>query len=77
MGLFIIRKKGGSSDEDLREFKHKVMSAKKLMDDICEDVESMEAEHGELSAREHYRDRYDDHERYRDDYDRYGERRRY
>lgn len=46
MGLFIIRKKGGSGSEELREFKEKAKSLKRLATEICEDIESMEAEYG-------------------------------
>ncbi|MBQ7531636.1 MAG: hypothetical protein IJT12_08000 [Paludibacteraceae bacterium] len=85
MGLFIISKKDGSSVDELREFKHKVKTAKKLMEEICEDVESMETEYGgDYSERSRYREHWDDRdrerERYRDEMerDRYlSERRRY
>lgn len=46
MGLFIIRKKGGSSSEDLREFKEKAKSLKRLATEVCESIEEMEAEYG-------------------------------
>lgn len=46
MGLFIIRKKGGSGSEDLREFKEKAKSLKRLATDVCESIEEMEAEYG-------------------------------
>lgn len=46
MGLFIIRKKGGSSSEDLREFKEKAKSLKRLATEVCESIEDMEAEYG-------------------------------
>lgn len=83
MGLFIISKRDGSSVDELREFKHKVKTAKKLMEDICEDVESMEAEYGgDYGERSRYREHWDDRdrERYRDEMEReryLGERRRY
>lgn len=81
MGLFIISKKDGSSVDELREFKHKVKTAKKLMEEISEDVESMEAEYGgDYGERSRYRERWDERERYRDEMERdryYGERRRY
>lgn len=83
MGLCIISKKDGSSVDELREFKHKVKTAKKLMEEICEDVESMETEYGgDYGERSRYRERWDDRERerYRDEMerDRYlSERRRY
>lgn len=85
MGLFIISKRDGSSVDELSEFKHKVKTAKKLMEDICEDVESMEAEYGgDYGERSRYREHWDDRdherERYRDEMEReryLGERRRY
>lgn len=46
MGLFIIRKKGGSGSEELREFKEKAKSLKRLATEVCEDIEAMEAEYG-------------------------------
>jgi hypothetical protein len=46
MGLFIIRKKGGSGSEDLREFKEKAKSLKRLATEVCESIEEMEAEYG-------------------------------
>lgn len=46
MGLFIIRKKGGSGSEELREFKEKAKSLKRLATEVCESIEEMEAEYG-------------------------------
>ena len=48
MGLFIIRKKGSGSgsEEELREFKEKAKSLKRLATEVCEDIEAMEAEYG-------------------------------
>ena len=46
MGLFIIRKKGGSGSDDLREFKEKAKSLKRLATEVCESIEEMEAEYG-------------------------------
>jgi len=75
MGLTIIRKREGSG-VSVEEFKRKVKTAKRLMAEICEDVEDMEEEFGgEYGERSRYRDGYGERGSYRDDYDRYGERR--
>lgn len=46
MALMVIRKKGGSGSEDLREFKEKAKSLKRLATEVCESIEEMEAEYG-------------------------------
>lgn len=46
MSLTIIRKKEGSDTDELREFKAKAKSLKRLATEICEDIEAMEAEYG-------------------------------
>lgn len=71
MGLTIISKKDGSG-VTVSEFKHKIKLAKHLLEEICEDTESMVEEFGP----EIYRDNYAERSRYRDDYERYAERRR-
>lgn len=58
MGLFIIRKKGGSGSEDLREFKEKAKSLKRLATEVCEDIEAMEAEYGGSEYAERGNDSY-------------------
>lgn len=62
MGLFIIRRKGGSGSEDLREFKEKAKSLKRLATEVCESIEEMEAEYGggDYAERgnDYYRDGY-------------------
>ena len=70
MGLMIIGKKDGSS-VDAYDFKHKVKATKRLMEEICEDVESMEDEYGDgYRERDNYRGersryRYEDEPEYR------------
>ena len=58
MGLFIIRKKGGSGSEDLREFKEKAKSLKRLATEVCESIEEMEAEYGSGDYAERGNDSY-------------------
>lgn len=60
MGLFIIRKKGGSGSEDLREFKEKAKSLKRLATEVCESIEEMEAEYGGGDYAERGNDSYRD-----------------
>ncbi len=70
MGLTIFSSRGGSSS-NAEDFKHKVKAAKRLIEEICEDVEEMENKYSdEFSERDGYRER----SRYRDDF---SERRRY
>lgn len=64
MGLTIISKRDGTGVE-VHEFKRKVKAAKKLIEDICEDVEAMEDEFGGEDYRE--RDGYRERSRYRYD----------
>lgn len=66
MGLSIINRKESGSAE-AAEFKHKVKELKRIVTEICEDVESMEDEYGERSGyrggyREGYRQGYDEAE---------------
>lgn len=82
MGLTIISKREGASGEhELQEFKQKVKSAKRLIGEICEDVEAMEEEFGGYSERgsyrEGYRDGYRERNRYHDDEEIEMRRRRY
>lgn len=61
MGLFIIRKKGsGSGSEELREFKEKAKSLKRLATEVCEDIAAMEAEYGGSEYAERGNDSYRD-----------------
>ena len=75
MGLTIINKRDGSGIT-AAEFKHKVKIAKRLLDEICEDTETMIEEAGEFAQRDSYRDGYQERGRYRDEYERFSERRR-
>ena len=59
MSLTIIRTRGGGSgSEDLREFKEKAKSLKRLATEVCEDIEAMEAEYGGSEYAERGNDSY-------------------
>ena len=73
MGLTIINRREGSG-VTASEFKHKVKIAKRLLDEICEDVETMTEEQGDFSQRDSYRDGYSERGRYRDELERFSER---
>lgn len=58
MALMVIRKKGGSGSEELREFKEKAKSLKRLATEVCESIEEMEAEYGGSEYAERGNDSY-------------------
>lgn len=61
MGLSIISTRSGSGGADAAEFTHKVKEAKRLITEICEDVERMFDEFGGgISERGGYREAYRD-----------------
>ena len=68
MGLTIINKKKGSGIT-AGEFQHKVKTAQRLLEEICEDTEIMIEEFNqEYSERDHYQNDYPESRYYRDEY---------